>query len=195
MKKFAKPVIGLLALLMILGVGSTLAFLIDSDEPVENIFTPSRVTSEVLEGEDGNTFNGTVKEKVRIKNTGDTDAYIRAAVVVTWKKLEEDGTYSVYGQAPVEGTDYEMIWWNTKSDDDLHDDSWEKGSDGFYYHKAVVEDGGSTSILFTDCKLAEDATAPVGYGLNVEIICSAIQAGQNGPDAAYNAWKGVNLDD
>lgn len=184
MKKFTKPVFVLVALLMILGIGSTLAFLIDSAGPVENKFEPSRVTCEVLEGENGDTFDGETKEKVRIKNTGDTPAYIRAAIVVTWKDAEGN----VLGQMPELGTDYE--W-------DLNTTDWTKGDDGFYYYRSKddpieVAPDGETDYLITNCQLAEGVTAPAGYGLNVEIICSAIQAGQNGPDAAYNAWTGGN---
>lgn len=192
MKKLNKITIFAICILAIaLTVGSTLAFLIDSDGPVENTFTGSKVTSEVEETLVKDE-NGALLEKkdVKIKNTGDTPAYIRAAVVVTWKKLEEDGTYSVYGMAPVENTHYEMQW------SGLTDQSWEKGTDGFYYYKSVVNDGESTSVLFTDCKLKDGATAPAeGYYLNVEIICSAIQAGQDGYGEAYNAWKGVAVND
>ncbi len=180
MKKFTKPVFVLVALLMILGIGSTIAFLVDKSGPVENIFTPSHVTSKVLED-----FADNVKSNVRIKNTGDTPAYIRAAIVVTWK--DEKGG-NVLGQKPELGEDYTMTMGNGWTFDE---------ADGFYYYGSkddpiAVAPNGKTDYLITNCQLAEGVTAPAGYGLNVEIICSAIQAGQNGPDAAYNAWTGGN---
>ena len=84
-----------LLLLLTVTVGGTIAFLIDTECPLHNQFNPSKVTTKVEE-----TLSGKIKKDVYIKNTGDTDAWIRAAVVVTW----QDAAGNVYGQAPVEGT-------------------------------------------------------------------------------------------
>lgn len=89
------------ALIVCVAVGGTLAFLADSDGPVVNTFTPSKVTTTVDE-----KFDNDVKENVKIKNTGDTTAWIRAAVVITW----QDKNGNVYAQAPVENTDYTISY-------------------------------------------------------------------------------------
>lgn len=164
-KSIALPVS--LLLIVCMTIVGTIAFLIDTDGPLENIFKPSKVTTEVVE-----IIDGFVKTNVKISNTGDTEAYIRAAVVITWK----DAAGNVYGQAPVDGKDYEITW------SGIEEDSWKKGIDGFYYHLAPVaaktedDDTDMTSVLFTDCYEKEGANKPEGYFLNVEIIASGIQS-------------------
>lgn len=63
-------------LLVTLAVGGTVAYLITRDQPVTNTFLPSYVTSEVTE-----EFDGTTKTHVNVKNTGDTEAYVRVRLV------------------------------------------------------------------------------------------------------------------
>lgn len=153
-----------LLLVFAVGVGGTIAFLTDSDGPLKNLFNPSKITTTVEE-----EFDGETKSDVKIKNTGDTTAWIRAAVVVTWQ--DKDG--NVYGQAPVAGTDYTITF-------DL-DNGWTTGSDGFYYWtkpvKSVDEDSENclTGVLISECKPVANK-APEGYSLTVEIIGSGIQS-------------------
>lgn len=146
-------------------VGTTFAFLIDTTDSIENTFTPSDIATDIIED-----FNGEIKKDVKIKNTGDIDAYIRAAVVICWKH-ESDG--SVYGVLPVEGTDYDYtIDWSGTGPNG----GWQQGIDGFYYHLAPVAAGKETSVLFTNCQELEGANKPEGYVLSVEIIASGIQS-------------------
>lgn len=154
-KKSLITLVSLLAVLCVT-VGGTLAFLVDTDGPITNIFNPSEVTTAVTE-----TNQNGVKTNVQIKNTGDTDAYIRAAVVVTWQN--EAG--EVYGQAPAE-SDYKIVWGT----------GWKKHTDGFWYYTSPVAAGASTTNLIDSCSLAENAAVPAGYFLNVEIIGSGIQS-------------------
>ena len=166
MRKFSKKTVALMvsiALLLCVSIGTTLAYLIDVTGEVENTFTPSSVTTQVVE-----TFDGTTKSNVSIKNTGNTDASIRAAVVVTW----QDSAGNVYGQEPVAGTDY-TISINTSAQTDPVG-QWELKSDGFYYWSNSVASGANTGILVTSCTMI--GTAPEGYTLCVEILGSGIQA-------------------
>lgn len=159
-----------LLLVMVLSIGGTLAWLTADTAPVVNTFTAGEVTTTVVEElKDG------VKNDVRIKNDEKSvDAYIRAMVVVTWQN--DDG--NVYGTAPVENMDYTITW------SGIEYNNWFKIGD-YYYHKAAVKPGNSTSVLFTKCKPVE-GKAPEGYHLCVEVISSAIQAE---PDTAVeNAW-------
>lgn len=165
----SKAILVSLLLITCVTVGGTLAYIVADSKPVENTFTPSVVTTEVME--DVTTVPGT-KSDVKIKNTGDTTAYIRAAVVVTW----QDEAGNVYGQKPVEGEDYNINW--TKN-------GWAEGDDGFYYYLSSVAAGGETKVLFTDCTPVE-GRAPEGYSLAVEILGSGIQSV---PDTAVEeAW-------
>ena len=148
----------LLILAVVLAIGGTLAYIIANTASVENKFTPGEVRCEVEE-----TFKNNVKSDVKIKNTGNTAAYIRATYVVTWQK--EDGT--VNGKMPVVGTDYTIVF--------ADNTGWKKIGDYWYYTSPVAA-GGETGVLIDSCKLAEGAAVPTGYHLSVEIIASAIQS-------------------
>ena len=93
--KFTALQVSVIVLLSVAVMG-TISFLIDIDGPISNLFNPGEVTTEVVE-----TLDGTIKKNVSIKNTGNTTAWIRAAIVVTW----QNDAGNVYGQAPVAGTD------------------------------------------------------------------------------------------
>lgn len=170
-----------MALIVTVGVGSTIAFLIDTSSEVKNTFLPSKVTCEVVE----DPFNGKEKTNVSIKNTsdtGDVDAYIRAAVVVTWK--DDTTNRNVYGKQPVENTDY-TIQYNLTN-------GWVKGTDGYYYWTSPVKsereaaNNCTTGVLIETCKLKDGVTPPSGYHLSVEIVAEAIQA--EPADAVEEAW-------
>ena len=86
-----------LVLLFTVAAGATLAFLATGTNPIVNLFTPSKVTCQVEEA-----FDGVTKENVSVRNTGNTAAFIRASLVVTWKT--PDGS-TVLAQKPESGVD------------------------------------------------------------------------------------------
>lgn len=167
------------ALLLTAVVGGTLAYVFTNTNAVTNTFQPSKVTTAVVENGSTaeNTSNivttGTSKTNVQIKNTGDTDAYIRVAVVVNW--MSADGS-KVWATKPEVGTDY-TITYEEGTD-------WVQGDDGYwYYTKSVPPTDGKnlTGVLINEAKLKEGVTAPVGtdgtqYYLSIEIVASGIQA-------------------
>lgn len=151
-------VVSVLALVLAVA-GGTLAWLTANSGPVTNTFTPAQVTCTVEE-----TFDGTTKSDVKIKNTSNIDAYIRAYVVVTWKNAEGN----VYGKLPVKDTDYTIEY--------ATDTGWGEGSDGYYYYTSpVAANDGLTGVLITKCKPV-NGKAPADYDLSVEIIAEAIQS-------------------
>lgn len=176
-RKHNKKALTLLVCLVVVlavTVGGTLAYLMASTQPVKNEFAPSRVSCAVVE----DPFNGTTKTNVQIQNTGDTKAYIRAKVVVTWKNLKRE----VYAATPMENTDYTMEL-------NLSENGWIKGNDEFYYFTQAVSpvmecthaadascDNCCTGVLIKRCVQAESANVPDEYFLSVEIIASAIQS-------------------
>lgn len=177
-RRKATVLLSSLVLLIVLLVGTTTAFLIASDGPITNIFNSSKVTCQVNE-----TFENDVKTNVTISNTGDTEAYIRAAIVVTWKDAENG---NVYGSEPVAGTDYTIL---------LNENDWFLGNDGFYYYKYPVapkdQNGSVTKALIVSCTVNQE-NVPAGYGLNVEILGSAIQSV---PVSVVNEkWPAVHVD-
>ena len=169
-----KPLAALVALVLILGavVGGTLAYLAAHTDAIVNTFTAAKVTTEIEE-----TFAGSVKSNVSMKNTGDVEAYIRAAYVVTWK----DATgKEVYPTQPVEGTDYSIAL-NLS-------EGWVQYGGYYYYTKPVAPDA-STGVLITSCAPVE-GRAPEGYFLSVDVLASAIQSVP--AEAVGQAW-GVSI--
>ncbi len=191
MKKFiGKKIILLvsLALLLSVTVGTTLAYIFTKTDPVENKFNPSKVSCAVVEqGKDpvvgAVTSTDDLKENVQIKNTGDTDAYIRVAVVVNW--ATSDGS-RIWAQKPIQGTDYTITY--------DFSDGWIDGGDGFYYYSKPVSPDSSnnlTSVLIKKAGLKSGVTPPVGtdnaqYHLSIEIVASAVQTT---PEAVAD-WSG-----
>ena len=163
-------------LLLLVTVGTTLALVFTNTDPVENTFNPSKVSCAVVEGtnapvESGNVNTGAVKENVKIKNTGDTDAFIRVAVVVNW--MSADG--KVWAVDPVlaqYATDLNgeyFIEYNTNS-------NWILGADGYWYYTKSVAPGASTPNLINTAYLMDGVKPPEGYYLSIEIVASAIQS-------------------
>lgn len=165
--KHWKGLVGLAALVLLLcaAVGGTLAWMTAETEPVKNTFTPAEVTTEIKE-----TISGTSKSGITVKNTGDVEAYVRAAIAMAW--VDEDGK-------PVGSTaDLPNLSTLTLGT------GWVEGSDGIYYYKEVVAVSGSTSALF-DTAITEE-NAPTGCHLQVTVLAEAIQSL---PCTAFNeAW-------
>ena len=178
MKKYINKksiIIASVMLLLLVAVGTTLAYIFTETNPVENTFEPSKVSCAVVENggtpvTGSVTDTGNVKENVQIKNTGDTDAYIRVAVVVNW--MDEAGT-KVWATKPVEGADGDYtITYNLSN-------GWFNGGDGFYYYSKAVSPGKSTSVLIDEAKqllAAPKGTDGTQYYLSIEIVASAIQS-------------------
>lgn len=171
----------LVSLLLVLGVavGGTVAFLSTRTDSKENTFTPSKVTCEVTE-----TFNNNVKSQVAVKNTGDTTAFIRAAINVTWMSNKDAADQTVSSKVPVKNTDYSI---------QLADNTnWIQGADGYYYYQLPVKPQDSTEVLIEECKLQNNASVPDGYHLSVEIVASAIQSV---PDSVVQSMWHVTVAD
>ncbi len=167
-----------LLLLLLFTIGGTVAYLSLSTAPVTNTFTSAQVDNEIVE-----TFDGTVKKDVKVKNTGDTDAYIRAQVLIYWGKKDGDNVIAFGGSKPALVTDYTIKW---------KQDGWVKHGDDYYWKTPVAPDA-STGILFTDCQLTADADIPEGYTLIVEVLGQSIQARPE--SAVKDAWGiAVNAD-
>ena len=161
-------------LILALTAGTTLAWLKSSSGPVVNTFEPARVTSQVEEKTDKG-----IKSEVKIKNTSNIDAYIRATVVINW--VDKDG--NVAAQKPEVNKDYTIIFpENTK---------WFTGPGGYYYFPTPVASKADTDVLINSCQLKDGAQAPEGYSLSVEIIADAIQSVPT--HVVVDNWK-VKLD-
>lgn len=168
MKTSKKPAALILSLALILTavLGATAAYLTTRSSGITNTFTPAAVSCAVDE-----TLSGTDKV-IKVKNTGDADAYIRVALVATWQ--DKDGV--VYIKAPKEGTDYTVT----------PGSGWVKSGD-YYYHKADVDVGETTGTAIT--VVSKNTSAPDGYSLHVEVLADAVQVVQgNAKQGAAYAW-------
>ncbi len=146
LNKRAVTLLILLAVLLTVVAGSTLAYIVDKTQDAKNTFTPSRVACEVVD-ENNHTYT--------VQNTGDTAAYIRVSVVVNWKS--DDGGF--YAQAP----NFEVT----------PDADWVIGKDGYFYYIKPVAVGDQTAGKLT---LTVQGAAPADHTLSVVIVASAIQA-------------------
>ena len=162
-----------IAVVMLIGAvaGSTVAFLVTDTQPVTNTFEYAKVSCAVIE-----TFNGSKKENVQIKNTGTTDAYIRATYVVNWLN-KEDGT--IAASVP---TDYSY------SLAENPDGKWTKGNDGYFYYWTPVAPNGLTDGSLLNCTVTYPDNPK--YVLSVEILATAVQS--TPAKAVQEAW-GVTL--
>lgn len=161
-----------IAVVMLIGavVGSTVAFLVTETAPVENKFTYASVSCAVSE-----TFNGTTKENVQIKNTGTTDAYIRATYVVSW--LNKDGSIAPVPQGTIPNG-------YTLSISENPDKAWTKGTDGYFYYLTPVASEGLTDGSLVNCTVTYPENAE--YTLSVEILATAVQS--TPAKAVQEAW-------
>lgn len=172
-----------LAVLLTATVGSTAAWLVSKPAAVENDFVPGKVACQVLE--DFGTESGTsVKRNVRVKNTGNTDAYIRVLLVFTWK----DDKGNIFSNKPQEGKDYQIVM------DDLTDWIMQKSDAGVYfYYKKTVAPSAETGKLIDSLRQIAGVTGPENgkYKLSVDILADAVQA--DPPEAVEESW-GVDVE-
>ena len=166
-----KKAVVLLALTVALSVavvGTTLAYIIVKTNELNNTFTPPNVDISIS-GDD-------------ITNTGDTDVYVRAAVVVTW--VDTNGV--ILSTTPVADTDYTVAF-NTAG-------GWVQGSDTFWYYtkvlKAANDSNDDVAPTLITSLTQTDAQKKDGYTLTVQVISSAIQATPT--EAVIGAWTSVS---
>lgn len=116
--------------------------------------------------------DGARRSNVAITNTGDTNAFFRAAVIITWR----DSNGNLCREIPVEGMDYEIVYGS----------GWVSAG-GYYYWQGAVSPGKSTGSLIESFAPLRDKIAEDGvYTLSVEVLADAVQCI---PDsAAAKVW-------
>lgn len=145
-------------LLLSIGTGIALSFLMSEPPPIENAFEPGRVSCVVEQ-----SFDGAATSNVTVKNTGNTSAYIRAAIVITWQS--NTSSSEIYARKPQEGVHFEIAY---------GDALWIKGDDGFWYYTEPVAPDANTQPLVTS--ITPLGEPPEGYSLSVEFLATAIQS-------------------
>lgn len=153
------------ALLLALAISGTVAWLTTKDAPITNTFNPSKVACEVTE-----SFNGTVKSSVNVKNTGDIDAYIRVKLV----------TYRTNAQGQHIGGTATLPSFTLGA-------NWVKYGD-YYYYTLPVEAGKTPAANLTDSMtLTAEYTDADGGRQAIDVMAEAIQSV---PEAAVKAAWG-----
>lgn len=165
-KRIQIPVLfGVFLCLAFCTASGVFAYLISRPDVLINRFDPASVSCSVEE-----EFENDVKRNVKIRNTGNVDAYIRVVVVATFQTQEGH----VLSVAPKEGVDYTVSW---------SANGWEKGSDGFWYYRLPVSPNGLTANLIESATVL---TSPENARLNLQIVASALQT--DPATAVERAW-------
>lgn len=171
-------VAALAVVILTAAVGGTMAWLSTNTNALTNTFVPARVTCAVEE----DPFDGKTKENVKIKNTGTTDAYIRAMIVANWcTAADTNGKTKVVAPYAVNATHFQG----------LPGSGWVKHTDGFYYYTQPVASGNMTAKLFMSCTPNNDEKPDGADHLEVNIICQAVQS--TPATAVKDAWDGVKV--
>jgi hypothetical protein len=156
------------ALILTAAIGGTIAWLTAKDTPVKNTFNPSTVACEVTEN-----FNGTVKSNVNVKNTGDTEAYIRVKLVTY--RTNDDGQH-IGGTAEIPAFTL--------------GENWVQYGD-YYYYTLPVEAGKAPKANLADSMtLTASYTDADGGHQSIDVMAEAIQSGP--VQAVGQAW-GVSI--
>ena len=159
-KQRKKIIVVVLLSLLILCVtaGATLAYIVKRSESQENTFVPVFVKCEPISTQAG---------CMAVSNCGDVAAYLRAAVVISWAAVDEQGeaTGVYHANAPVLGMDYTILYDTTET--------WKMGSDGFWYYSAPVNAGATTVDLVNAVVRLKEP--PAGYALSVQVVAEGIQ--------------------
>lgn len=177
----------MISLISLALVGGTLAYLMAYTDPAVNEFTPGDIDVEIEENFPPPTDSQTTAQKqVRIKNTGKIDAFIRATIVPTFRQdgkslagaVDYSGVNS--GVINVTAPDGETVitlnlasGWNGK---------WFYANGVFYYRDAVPPTGYTSYLLDSVTRSGGDDW----QGLEVEVLCDAVQAGGTVADAIQN---------
>ena len=136
-----------LALILVLAVGGTVAYIFTQTDPVINTFTPTEAKITV----DEETSNNQKTSITVVNNSTGVPVYIRVALVANMIDKDENVT----GAASVPTF--------TPGDD------WKKGSDGYYYYTKPVPVGGSTGNLLQSPMTLDE-------NMQVVVLADAIQA-------------------
>ena len=161
-----------LSLLLVIGmvVGGTVAWLSTKSAPITNTFLPSKVACEVTE-----SFNGTVKSNVNVKNTGDIDAYIRVKLV---SYRTNDAGQHIGGTA-------ELPEFNLGK-------GWVEHGGYYYYTKPVKPNQKPEADLTEKMTLKGNCDGADGGHQAIDVMAEAIQSVPE--DAVQAAWgKGFSI--
>lgn len=156
----------LAAVLAVLAVGITAAFMFRQSPAIVNLFSPAKVSCSVAE-----QFDGTSKKSITVQNTGNIDSYLRVRLVSYW----------VDGEGSVVGKTSEMPAVSPAA-------GWTSGGDNTYYYSEAVAPGAAKELLAAAITLRTEQWNEITVYQVVEVFAEAIQA--KPVDAVKAAWPG-----
>lgn len=142
------------ALLLALAISGTVAWLTTKGAPITNTFNPSKVACDVTE-----SFNGTVKSSVNVKNTGDIDAFIRVKLV----------TYRTNAQGQHIGGTAELPEFTPGA-------GWVAYNGYYYYTKPVAPNTLPENALIDSIELKASYDDADGGKQAIDVMAEAIQS-------------------
>ena len=184
-KKRLVLISSVVAMTVMLAVGTTLAFLHTNSQNMTNAFTPGVVSIDTEENsstpDSSNDIpygeNGAKKE-VKIQNNGTVDTYVRVKLVPSWEFAQtssnvtaDAGSFQL-GQPKLEGN--ALVY----GDGDVTlvlAENWQSNwiyQDGTFYHKSPVKAGETSALLLKEVKVKDMADFE---DLQVDVLSEAIQ--------------------
>lgn len=138
-KAQAKILVTVLTLVVVLGIGATVAYLHDTTGVVRNIFDPAQLDTKIEEtlGTDGT-------KQVVIANTGKSDAYVRARVMVSGVKAGQLQIVGSSSEVVKESGNVYLVMPNVSNGDG----KWSQLDGDFYYYNSVLH--GTNSVPGND---------------------------------------------
>lgn len=159
----------LTTVLLTISVSGTLAWLQDNTDEVENVFTPTKVDTEIDED-----FDNNIKSSIVIINKADSiPVYVRVAVVGNW--IDDKGKVV----APWTGS---VVY---------NDTDWIKLGDYYYYKSPLSAGATSNNLLKVDNPITAGSSPVDGAHLEIDVIHQSIQA--NPTSVVIGEWD-VTLD-
>ena len=122
-------VLSILLVVVILGIGTTIALSTAISKPVVNSFQAADHETNIKEEIDG------LKKTIQVKNTADKSAaFVRVRIVISPAKALGQDDYMIQGQ------------------------NWTENEDGFYYYTKTLLPGEETEDLIFEVKNKEEVT-------------------------------------
>lgn len=176
-RKYAYLLLGLIMFLTIVS-GSVLAYMYKVTDEIDNKFNLPVVSCVIEE-----SFDGTNKNDIKVKNTGDINAYLRVTLVSYWVK-KNGSNYDIVGE-PSEMPSFELTEGWVKSD----------SSYTYYYMDPIEPENYTPNLIKQGTTMSLKAEGE--YLQVVDVFAEAIQAlgttDVGDIPAVTDAW-GVTLD-
>ena len=168
------PVFLVALLVLTMASGSVFAYMKAKTPVVENMIVPAFVNCEVNE-----TFANNEKTSIKVKNTGNIDAYLRVCFVTYWENKDENGNAIIVSKPSKDITGLPL------------GNKWIAGSNNIYYYTEAIAPGAEVEFLGDGEKIILEIDAN-GNRQVIEVFAEAIQSIP--AKAVENSWK-VTLDE